>query len=99
MLIYNTTYHVEDDVHDNFLIWLRESLIVEVERDGRLKAPRLCKLLSHQDEGTSYSLQWSVENSGLLHAWFRQQGSKLNAELTQIFGNKVVGFPTLMEEM
>ena len=25
MLIYNTTFQVDDDVHDNFLIWIKES--------------------------------------------------------------------------
>ena len=24
MLIYNTTFQVDDDVHDNFLIWIKE---------------------------------------------------------------------------
>ena len=27
MLIYNTTFQVDDDVHDNFLIWIKESPI------------------------------------------------------------------------
>ena len=26
MLIYNTTFQVDDDVHDNFLIWIKEVL-------------------------------------------------------------------------
>ena len=29
MLIYNTTFQVDDDVHDNFLIWIKESYIPE----------------------------------------------------------------------
>ncbi|MCD7898874.1 MAG: DUF4286 family protein [Bacteroides sp.] len=97
MLIYNTTYHVEDDVLDNFLIWLRESYIPAVEKYGTLRSHRLCKLLSHQQEGTNYSLQWEVENSMELHRWHSEQGIKFNKELVQIFKDKVVGFPTLME--
>ncbi|NDV66924.1 DUF4286 family protein [Bacteroides sp. 224] len=97
MLIYNTTYHVEDKVHDNFLIWLKESFMPEIEKGGVLKSPRLCKVLSHQHEGTNYSLQWEVENSTLLHRWHSEYGVKFNEELTKIFGNDVVGFPTLME--
>ncbi len=27
MLIYNTTFRVDDEVHDNFLIWIKESYI------------------------------------------------------------------------
>lgn len=99
MLIYNTTFHTEDDVHDNFLIWLRESYIPEVEKYGVLRLPRLCRLLSHRDEGTSYSLQWEVDDSACLHRWHTNQGVKLNEELARIFKDKVVGFPTLMEVM
>ena len=81
MLIYNTTFQVDDEVHDNFLIWIKESYIPEVEKHGALRAPRICRVLSHRDEGTSYSLQ----------------GARLNQELVKIFKDKVVGFPTLME--
>ncbi len=64
MLIYNTTFQVDDEVHDNFLIWIKESYIPEVEKHGALRAPRICRVLSHRDEGTSYSLQWEVDDSG-----------------------------------
>ena len=53
MLIYNTTFQVDDEVHDNFLIWIKESYIPEVEKHGALRAPRICRVLSHRDEGTA----------------------------------------------
>ena len=97
MLIYNITYHVEDEVHENFLIWLQESYIQEVKKDGVLQSPRLCRLLSHHEEGTCYSLQWEVEDTGALHRWHLAKGMNYNEEIIRIFNNKVVGFPTLME--
>ena len=97
MLIYNTTFQVHDKVHDNFLIWIKESYIPEVEKHGALRAPRICRVLSHRDEGTSYSLQWEVDDSVVLHRWHQDQGARLNQELVKIFKDKVVGFPTLME--
>ena len=97
MLIYNTTFHIEDNVHNNFIIWLKECYIPEVNKSGILKSPKLCKILSHHDEGSAYSLQWEVENSATLHRWHLEQGVHLQAELIKIFKNQVVGFPTLME--
>mgnify|MGYP003097286309 CR=1 FL=1 len=76
MLIYNTTFQVDDAVHDNFLIWIKENYIPEVQKHGTLKAPRICRILSHRH---------------------MEQGVRLNDELTKIFKDKVVGFPTLME--
>ena len=97
MLIYNTTFQVDDEIHDNFLIWIKECYILEIEKHGALKSPRLCRILSHRDEGTSFSLQWAVESSGVLHRWHLEQGVKLNEELSKTFKDKAIGFPTLME--
>ncbi len=97
MLLYNTTFHVEDEVEKNFLIWLNEVYIKEVEENGTLHSPRLCKILSHHDEGVCYSLQWEVETSAALHRWHLEQGARLNQQLLLIFKDKVVGIPTLME--
>jgi len=97
MLIYNITFHTEDSVHDHFLIWLKESYIPEMVEHEILKSPRLCRLLSHHDEGTAYSLQWEVQDSANLHRWHMEKGKSFNEELTKIFKDKVVGFPTLME--
>lgn len=99
MLIYNTTFYVEDANHDHFVIWLKEFYTPEVEKYGVLKSPRLCKLLNYQEDGVAYSLQWEVEDSTSLHRWYSDQGVKLNEELIKIFNDKVIGFPTLMEVM
>lgn len=97
MLIYNTTFQVDDEVNDNFLIWIKEYYIPEIEKEGALTAPRICRILSHREDGTSYSLQWEVENSAILHRWHQTQGVKINEELVKVFKDKVIGFPTLME--
>lgn len=97
MLLYNTTYHVEEEVEENFLIWLNEVYIAEVEKEGILRNPRLSRILSHQDNGSCYSLQWEVENSADLHRWHLKKGMKLNEQLLKTFQDKVVGLPTLME--
>lgn len=100
MLIYNTTYHADEEVVKNFLIWLREVYIPEVLQRDMLRQPRLCRILSHRQEGgESFSLQWEVEDSGILHRWHVSQGKHLNEELSKIFKDKVVGLPTLMEVM
>ena len=98
MLIYNTTYHVEDDQEKYFLIWLQEYYLPEIEKNGILHAPRISRILSHREEsGVCFSVQFEVEDSARLHRWHNEQGVKLNEELQKIFKDKVVGFPTLME--
>ena len=98
MLIYNTSYHVEEEQEKYFLIWIREVYLPEVEKHGALTSPRVTRILSHIEEGsTCFSVQFEVADSATLHRWHREQGVALNEELTKIFKDKVVGFPTLME--
>ena len=98
MLVYNTTYHVEEGQEKYFLIWMKDCYLPEVEKEGTLHAPRILRILSHREEGsTCYSVQFEVESSALLHRWHCTQGVKLNDELLRMFKDKVVGFPTLME--
>lgn len=98
MLVYNTTYHVEEKDVRNFLIFMQESYIPRVLEEGSLSDPKILKILSHIEEGSAcFSVQFSVESSAMLHSWHRKQGAQLNAELLKTFEDKIVGFPTLME--
>jgi len=82
----------------NFVIWMSECYIPQVELDGRLRSPRLLHILSHKEPETEcFSVQWEVEDSATLHRWHTEQGMSLNDELNKVFKDKVVGFPTLME--
>ncbi len=98
MLIYNTTYQMGTEDARNFVIWMSECYIPQVELDGRLKNPRLLRILSHKEPETEcFSVQWEIEDSATLHKWHTEQGMSLNDELNKVFKDKVVGFPTLME--
>lgn len=98
MLVYNTTYQMATEDARNFIIWINECYIPQVEANGRLKNPRLLHILSHKDQNSEcFSLQWETENSAVLHKWHTEQGQALNSELCKVFKDKVVGFPTLME--
>ena len=98
MLIYNTTFHVEMNDARNFVIWLNECYIPEVEQSGELRNPRILRILSHKEQDSEcFSLQWEVEDSAALHRWHTKQGARLNEEMLKIFKDKVIGFPTLME--
>ncbi len=100
MLVYNTTYHVEEGHEKNFLIWMQEHYLPEIEKNGTLHAPRILRILSHIEDGNAcFSVQFEVEDSARLHHWHREQGAALNEELSRVFNEKVIGFPTLMEVM
>jgi hypothetical protein len=100
MLIFNTTLHLDDSVHEECLLYLKESYIPRSLSNGLLQEPSLMRIQSlHSDSGISYALQFKVKDKGALNKWIEEAGGKLQQELAAKFGNKVAGFVTLMEEI
>lgn len=100
MIIFNTTFHVEDDVLDSYIRFIKEIYIVSAADSGFLHEPRFCRIhAQHEESGSSYSLQFKVKNINTLNHWFATEGQTLQNELTKRFGNKAVGFVTLLEEI
>lgn len=84
----------------NFVIWVSESMIPEVEKDGALSKPRLLRILSHHDQETEcMSLQFEVESSAALHKWYVRQGGRLMEDMKKLFDERIVGFSTIMEDV
>jgi hypothetical protein len=100
MIIFNTTFHVEDNVLDDYLRFMKDTYITKASQSGFLFEPRFCRIHSqHEESGSSYSLQFRVKNVDTLNYWFAEQGTALQKELTDKFGNKALGFITLLEEI
>lgn len=101
MLIFNTTFHTDDDIRKEYVNFMTEVYIPQVIKAGLLSNPCFSKIhhTHEQQEGTSYSLQFRVENHDLLNEWIHGKGELLNKRLINKFGNKVAGFVTIMEEI
>ncbi|MBQ7572041.1 MAG: DUF4286 family protein [Bacteroidaceae bacterium] len=100
MIVYNTTYTMPVDDARDFVIWVTASMLPRVAENGLLVRPRLLRILSHHDqESECMSLQFETESSATLHRWYTQQGAALHQELAKVFGERIVGFSTIMEEV
>lgn len=100
MLVFNTTYTVPNGDARNFVIWVHQVYLPKVAEQGLLTSPRLLRILSHKDEETEcFSLQFNVESTAILHRWYAEQGKALADELVKMFGDHIIGFSTIMEEI
>lgn len=98
MIIFNTTYHVDNLILNDFIVYLRSEFIPQATKSGELTHPRLTRILSHgEEEGSNFALQFEVTDPEKLDDWYDETGDQLNEEMVGRFGERVVGFSTLME--
>jgi hypothetical protein len=100
MIVYNTTFHIDEEVAEEVLSYLRHQFIPDSIADGLLRQPRLLKLNQvNADEGLNVALQFDVKDMLTLNRWLSGQGAAVRKAFVNSFGHKVVGFSTVMEEM
>lgn len=100
MIVYNTTYHVDDEVLQDFIDYIKNVHVKAVVSTNLLTHPQFSLVhAQHEENGTSYALQFHVENLEILEDWFIKHGQDLQANLNNKFGSKVCGFMTLLEQI
>lgn len=101
MLIYNTTFHIEKSVLDKCVSYLKKEYIPAAVESGLLRSPRLHRILpSGNDTGSeSYAVQFEAKSMVALRYWMMHHGAALHKEIAERFGQDVVGFSTLLEEI
>lgn len=99
-MIYNTTFHIEQAIWNESLIFLKREYIPKAMADGKLQRPMLSRVMrTDEHEGISVALQFHVTDEETLSTWFDTTGHELHRQLTLRFGNAMMGFSTLLEEL
>lgn len=98
MLIFNITFLVADKVADKWLQWINETHIPNMISSGYFTEPRLAKVLSdHGQEGTSYAVQFYIEDILVLETWKQKFNAEMERDCAMIFGEDVLLFTTVLE--
>ena len=97
MIIYNVTINVDHDVHDNWLKWMREEHIPEVMKTGYFLENRMLKVLVEEQDGTTYSVQYTAANMKDYDEYRVKHAPRLQKQSADRFGGKFVAFRTLLE--
>ena len=100
MIVYNTTFHFDQDILTEGLSCLKEIYIPKAISGGFLSRPCLRRIIGMpEDKGDSFAVQFHVKNIDTLNYWIEQDGNLLHRELSERFGHKMTGFSTLLEEI
>jgi len=98
MLIYNVTVHIEDNVHDPWLRWMREEHIPEMLATGKFVQARMCRVLVREEAGgITYAVQYLTPSRDLLEKYYAEDAERLRARALNQFPDKFVAFRTELE--
>lgn len=97
MYIYNVTIHIEDSAHDRWLEWMMREHIPAMLATGKFMKALMTKVkMEGENEGTSYSVQYTTDSQETLQKYYDEDAAKIR-EQGNPFEGKFVSFRTELE--
>ena len=97
MYIYNVTTNVQEDIHDQWVDWMKKEHIPQMIDTGKFTKALMTKVLVKEEMGgITYSVQYWAENRQQLDAYYKENASVLRGE-SKKFEGKVVSFRTELQ--
>ena len=97
MIIYNVTINVDADIHNQWLVWIKEH-IPKVLATGKFKDAKLTKVLVEEElGGITYSIQYRAHSREALDAYYAEDANRLRQEGLKRFADKTLAFRTELE--
>ena len=98
MLIYNVTINIDESVHDEWLLWMRDKHIPDMLATGKFSHAKMVKVLVEEDMGgVTYSVQYTTKDRGTLEAYYNEDAERLRKDGMARFADKFVAFRTELE--
>ena len=99
MFIYNVTVNITEEAHAEWLAWMREVHIPDVMKTGCFTSSRMLKVLHVNDEGHTYSIQYSFAAMPDIENYMQNYAGALQSEHKAKFGENYTAFRTLLQEL
>lgn len=98
MIIFNTTFHVEEEILEEFVAYVLHNFIPLSTQSGILTSPRFSRIFGkEEDEGFSYAMEFQVADPDSLERWNHAESDSVYRPLLEKFREKLVGFSTVMQ--
>lgn len=97
MIIYNVTLNVDEDVHEEWLAWMKTTHIPEVMATGLFLDNRICRVLADDEGGITYAVQYTCADMATYEHYKSEHAPRLQAETQKRYGGRFAAFRTLLE--
>lgn len=97
MYIYNVTINVQEDIHDDWVKWMKDEHIPDMLATGKFSKALMTKVMVQEPMGgTTYSIQYTTESKQKLDKYYEENAKELRAK-SAVFEGKFVAFRTELE--
>jgi hypothetical protein len=96
MIIYNVTSNIDNSIHDQWLVWIKEH-IPQVLSTGCFVEAKLTKVLVEDEQSVTYSVQYRAKSREDLERYYAQFADALKQDAVKRFADKVLAFRTELE--
>lgn len=99
-IIYSVTVKIENSVHNEWLLWMKQHHIPDVLKTGCFTGCRMLKLFSEpQDDGITYSIQYTCNRLADYETYRDRFSKELQQQHIDKYEGKFVAFRTLLEQV
>ncbi|MBC7695864.1 MAG: DUF4286 family protein [Burkholderiales bacterium] len=97
MYIYSVTVSIDKLVADEWHQWMKTIHIPMVMETGYFTEYKMCKVLNVDDEGATYSTQYSFNDMKDIESYMALEAPRLQTDMKALYDGKYVAFRTLLE--
>ena len=97
MILYNITVNIDHDIHQEWLIWMKDIHIPDVLSTGLFIENKIAKIHAEEDGGLSYSIQYLLKSWEDYNLYQSKFATNLQKKHLNKYVNKSVSFRTVLE--
>ena len=97
MIIYNVTINIDKDIHEEWLNWMKNVHVPDVMSTGLFTESIILKVLSEEDQGNTFSFQYTFIKMEDYNKYKREFAPKLQKDVADKYAGKFAAFRTLLE--
>jgi uncharacterized protein YqfB (UPF0267 family) len=97
MYIYNVTVSVEKALAEDWLNWMKTIHVPDVLSTGHFVENKICRVLNVDDEGATFSVQYTFETMEEMEEYQKNHAPRLQADHSKRYEGKYAAFRTVLE--
>ena len=97
MIIYNVTSNVQNDVHDEWMEWIKPHIALVLSTGSFLEARFAKVLVDNEDDTHTYSIQYMAKSREALEHYYKNNAESLRRQGAEKWADKVLAFRTELD--